>query len=178
MNVLVLETDQNAADEVVEELTDRGHRVSRCHERGRPVFPCRALDGNGSCPLADPRIDVAVTVRAHPGTRPALSEDGVACALRARVPLVVGGRVAFNPYEEWADEVVEDGDVVGACERVVGAPSRAHTHVAQTALREALRRRAGSAGGSDAVVWRDRHGPGVRLVGVDRLDNKVPRVVT
>src|ERR687897_2250511 len=123
MDVLVLETHPGASDSAIDELTDRGHRVSRCHQRGRPAFPCRALEGREPCPLADPGIDVAVTIRAHPGTRPALSEDGVACALRARVPLVVGGRVAFNPYEEWADEVVEDGDVVGACEWVVGAPS-------------------------------------------------------
>ena len=177
MDVLVLESEPGSADWAIDELTDRGHRVSRCHERGRPAFPCRALAGEGSCPLSDPGIDVAVTVRAHPGTRPAPREDGVACALRARVPLVVAGRVAFNPYEEWADEVVEDGDVVGACERVAVAPSRAHTHVAQTALREALRRRAGSAVCADAVVFRNRLGLRVGLEGVDRLDRKIRGLV-
>jgi hypothetical protein len=173
MNVLVLETDQNAADEVVEELTDRGHRVSRCHEQGRPVFPCRALDRNGRCPLADPGIDVAVTVRAHPGTRPSLREDGVACALRARVPLVVAGRDVINPYEEWADEVVEDGDPVGACERVASTPSRAHTEIARDALREALRRRAGSADGADVTAWRNRDRVRVQLEGLDDVDGSV-----
>src|SRR6266508_2401544 len=177
MDVLVLETEPGSADWTTDELTDRGHRVSRCHEPGRPAFPCRALEGQGPCPLSDPGIDVAVTVRAHPGTRPSPREDGVACALRARVPVVVAGRVALNPYEEWADEVVEDGDVVGACERVVGAPSRAHTQVAQTAVREALRRRAGSADGADAVVFRNRHGLRVRLDGVDRLDQKIRGLV-
>jgi hypothetical protein len=177
MDVLVLETEPGSADWTIDELIDRGHRVSRCHERGRPAFPCRALERQGSCPLSNPGIDVAVTVRAHPGTRPALREDGVACALRARVPLVVAGRVAFNPYEEWADEVVEDGDVVGACERVVAAPSRAHSQVAQTALRDALRRRAGSAGGADALVWRNRGGLRVRLEGLDLLDRSISGLV-
>ncbi len=94
MDVLVLETEPGSADWTTDELTDRGHRVSRCHEPGRPAFPCRALEGQGPCPLSDPGIDVAVTVRAHPGTRPSPREDGVACALRARVPVVVAGRVA------------------------------------------------------------------------------------
>jgi len=172
MNVLLLETEAGAADAATEELTDRGHRVSRCHEPGRPAFPCRALEGQ-PCPLVDPGIDVAVTVRGHPGTRPSLREDGVACALRARVPLVVGGRVAFNPYEEWADEVVEDGDLVGACERVAAAPSRDHSEVARDSLREAVRLRAGSAGDADAVVWRDRSRLRVLLEGVDDLDRSV-----
>ncbi len=176
MDVLVLETEPGFADVAVEDLTDRGHRVSRCHEPGRPAFPCRALEPQGSCPLSEP-IDVAVTLRAHPGARPSPREDGVACALRARVPVVVAGRVAFNPYEEWADEVVEDGDVVGACERVAAEPSRGHTQVAQTALREAVGRRAGSAGAADAVVFRNRHGLRVWLDGVDRLDQKIRGLV-
>jgi hypothetical protein len=102
-----------------------------------------------------------------------LREDGVACALRARVPLVVAGRVTLNPYEEWAAEVVEDGDVIGACQRVVSASSRDHSEVARDALREAVLRRSGSAGAADAVVWRDRSRLRVQLEGVDNLDRSV-----
>jgi hypothetical protein len=97
-------------------------------------------------------------------------EDGVACALRAHIPLVVAGRDMLNPYEEWADEVVEDGDVAAACESVVSAPSRDHSEVASDALREAVRRRSGSAGDVDALVWRDHDRLRVRLEGVDDLD--------
>jgi hypothetical protein len=86
---------------------------------------------------------------------------------------VVAGRVVINPYEEWAGEVVEDGDVIGACERVVSAPSRDHSEVAGDALREAVRRRAGSVGRADAVVWRDRSRLRVRLEGVDHLEGSV-----
>jgi hypothetical protein len=177
VDVLVLETEPGGADDAIEQLTDRGHRVSTCHDAGRPAFPCRALEGQGPCPLAAPGIDVAVTVRDHPGTLTALTEDGVSCALRARVPLVVAGRVALNPYEDWAAEVVEDGDVAGACERVVASPVRAHTHVAQLALRDALRRRAGYAGGAEAAVWRDRRGLRVRLDGIDHIDGSVRGLV-
>jgi hypothetical protein len=177
MDVLVLETESNASDSVIEELTARRHHVSRCHEPDRPSFPCRALGGNGPCPLADPGIDVAVTVRASSGTHPAPREDGVACALRARVPLVVAGRVTRNPYEEWADEVVDNGDVVGACERVAAAPSQVHSRVARDAFRNSLQRRASSADGADVVVWRGRSGLDVRLEGVQQLDQTVRGVV-
>ena len=173
MNALVLETAPNAADATVRELTKAGHRVFRCHEPGKPEFPCRALAGDGPCPLSDPGVDVAVTVRTHPDTRPTMREDGVACALRAHVPLVVAGRVMLNPYEEWADEVVENGDVVAACERVVSAPSRDHSEVARDALREAVRRRAGSAGDADAVVRRDGRRLRVQLDGMGQLDDSV-----
>jgi hypothetical protein len=173
MNALVLESEPNTADATIEQLTNAGHRVFRCHEPGKPEFPCRALAGEGPCPLSDPGVDVAVTVRAHPDMRPTPREDGVACALRARVPLVVAGRAMLNPYEEWADEVVEDGNVVAACERVVSTPSRDHSEVARDALREAVRRRAGSAGGADAVVWRDHNRLRVRLEGLDDADESV-----
>jgi hypothetical protein len=177
MNALVLESEPNAADATIEQLTNAGQRVFRCHEPGKPEFPCRALAGEGPCPLSDPGVDVAVTVRAHPDMRPTLREDGVACALRARVPLVVAGRAILNPYEEWADEVVEGGNVVAACERVVSAPSRDHSEVARDALSEAARRRASSAAGADAVVWRDRSRLRVRLEGVDDLDRSVRGLV-
>jgi len=170
MDVLVLESAPNAADAAIEKLTNGGHRTFRCHEPGRAVFPCRALAGEGPCPLSSPGVDVAVTVRAHPDMRPTLREEGVACALRAHVPLVVAGRDMLNPYEEWADEVVEDGDVVAACERVVSAPSRDHSEVACDALREAVRRRSGSADDANALDWRDHDRLRVRLEGVDDLD--------
>ena len=171
MEVLVLETDRYAADLAVEQLTERGHRVLRCHDPGKPAFPCRALAGEGPCPLADPGVDVALTVRAHPTARTSPHEDGLACALRARVPLVVAGRVALNPYEEWADGVVDDGDVVGTCERVVAGPSRGHTQVARDALREATLRRAGESGDDeiDAFVRRNPDGLQVRLEGIGHL---------
>jgi hypothetical protein len=177
MDVLVLESERGAADSTAEQLEQGGHRVFRCHEPGAPVFPCRALAGEGPCPLADPGIDVAVTVRTHPDVQPSLREDGVACALRARVPLVVAGDDIVNPYEEWAAEVVRDGDVVGACERVLAAPSGDHSEVATDSLREALQRRAGSVGHADAVVWRDHERLRVRLEGVEGIDDSVRGII-
>jgi hypothetical protein len=177
MDVLMLESDPGAADAVVQELEEGGHRVFRCHEPGAAVFPCRALAGEGPCPLADPGIDVAVTVRAHADPHPSPREDGVACALRARVPLVVAGNDILNPYDEWAADVVPDGDVVGACERVLAAPSGDHSEVATDALREALQRRTGSTGNADALVWRDHRRLRVSLEGAEGLDDSVRGIV-
>ena len=90
MDVLVLESESGAADATIEKLTNGGHRIFRCHEPGKPEFPCRALAGEGPCPLSDPGVDVAVTVRARPDMRPTLREDGAcvrvagACSPRCR----------------------------------------------------------------------------------------------
>jgi hypothetical protein len=178
MDVLVLESEAGVADSTVQKLEQRGHDVLRCHEPGKAAFPCRALAGDGPCPLNDPGVDVAVTVRAHPDVQPSAREDGVACALRARVSLVVAGDDILSPYDDWAAEIVrDDGDVVGACERVLAAPSGDHSEVATDALREALRRRTGSAGHADAVVWRDRKGLRVRLEGVEDVDDSSRGIV-
>jgi hypothetical protein len=177
MDVLVLESEDGAADTAIQKLEGGGHRVFRCHEPGAAVFPCRALAGEGPCPLANPGIDVAVTVRSHPDVQPSLREDGVACALRARVPLVVAGNDILSPYDEWATEVVRDDDVVGACERVLAAPSGDHSEVATDALRAALQRRAGSSGHADALVWRDRKRLRVRIEGVEGLQDSVRGIV-
>ena len=177
MDVLMLESEAGAADTAIQQLEGGGHRVFRCHEPGAAVFPCRALAGEGPCPLADPGIDVAVTVRSHPDVQPSPTEDGVACALRARVPLVVAGNDILSPYDEWAAEVVRDHDVVGACKRVLAAPSGDHSEVATDALRAALERRAGSSRHADALVWRDRKRLRVRLEGAEGLEDSVRGIV-
>lgn len=108
MRVLIMESDPSAAAGLVAELQDRGHEVVRCHDPSAPAFPCNALTGR--CPLDDDPVEVAVVVREHPWPRPTALERGVTCAIRARVPLVVAGRVVLNPYEPWATEVVEGTD--------------------------------------------------------------------
>ena len=119
MRVLVLESRSGAADDPVVQLQARGHSVVRCHDgRGRRVFPCSALVEGHQCPLENhrPRVDVALTVRHQASSLPAPLEDGIACALRAHVPVVVAGDVESNPYEALGAAVAGD-DVVKACER-------------------------------------------------------------
>jgi hypothetical protein len=121
MKVLLFETDPCASDGAARELEEAGHEVVRCHHRALPAFPCVALQDGGRCPIDGGDIDVALTVRAHPLPCPATLEDGVVCALRHHVPLVVAGNAVFNPFEPWMTAAVGDQDLVEVCERVVAA---------------------------------------------------------
>jgi hypothetical protein len=179
MKVLVNESEAGAADRAVELLESQGHDVLRCHERDDGPFPCAALRPGHVCPLRDPGVDVAVTVRSSPRSRPALLEDGISCALRARVPVVVAGQTDLNPYEGFDVEVVEGPHVVGALERLAMAPSPGHSQVATEALLDALQREPGDA---VAVAYRRRSGVRVELEAVPAVDRAavkaaVPKVI-
>jgi hypothetical protein len=152
MDILLLETEPQAADRAEQALAQAGHSVHRCHEAGaRRAFPCAAVAGE-PCPVFERGIDVAVTVRSHPGSKPAGFEDGVSCALRAHVPVVVAGRTAIHPFEGWATDVVDrEDDLVEACERAAAAKLTRHSEIATAALEASLR-----AGGVDASHCRAR----------------------
>lgn len=142
MRVLLLETDRHAGDACSDRLQAAGHRVVRCHEPDLDAFPCNALCGNGTCSLeAGAAIDVAVSCRAHPYPHPTLLEDGVSCALRHRIPLVVVGVSALNPFAPWTTEVADEADVVEACERAIGQPDRFLSDAATITVRDKLIRR-------------------------------------
>ena len=142
LNVLVLESDPDAASVAREELEGAGHTVRMCHEPGCAAFPCNALREDRACPLAGEPIDVALDVRRRPRTEPTIREDGVACAIREHVPLVVAGATMFNPFAYYATETCDDTlDAVAACERAAAAPLARHTAVAQESLDSTLERR-------------------------------------
>jgi hypothetical protein len=138
LEVLVLESEPGAAASAVDDLQRAGHQVHRCHEPGRPAFPCRGL-GEDGCPLDTGTVDVALTVRGRPRSVPSLFEDGVSCALQHRIPLVVAGRVALNPYDEFATAVVDhQADVVAAVETAASGSLREHEVLASDAARRVL----------------------------------------
>ena len=179
MKVLVNESEAGTADRAIKLLESQGHDVLRCHQRGESPFPCAALRPGHVCPLRDPGIDVAVTVRSEPHSRPTALEDGIACALRARIPAVVAGRTFVNPYERFEVDVVGGQHVVGAVERLAMAPSPGHSRVATRALVAALRREPGDA---IAVAYRNRDGVRVELEAVPTIDRSavqaaVPKVI-
>lgn len=170
LNVLLLESEPGAAVVARHELEGAGHLVRTCHEPFEPSFPCNALREGRGCPLdADP-IDVTLDVRQRRQSVPRSLEDGVACALRHHIPLVVAGATAPAPHHDFAAEVLEDGfDVVPACERAASAPLLRHSVVAQEALDATLARRDLHVN-AEATVVRRR---GVLLVSVadgDTLD--------
>jgi hypothetical protein len=142
LNVLVLESDAGAATIARHELEGAGHTVRMCHEPGCAAFPCNALRDDRTCPLVGTPIDVALDVRRRPRSQPTIREDGVACAIREHIPLVVTGPTTFSPFADYATEMSEDTfDVVAACERAASAPLARHGAVARDALVATLERR-------------------------------------
>lgn len=141
MKVLVVETEPHAAAMAMAQLDTSGHQIERCHEPDQDAagFPCFGLS-SGRCPIEDGDIDVVLTVRgpSHPGPSPL--EDGVTCALRRQVPVVVAGRTTPNPFERYHVGVANQ-DVVGACERAAGGRQLQHEAVAGQALDWSLRHR-------------------------------------
>lgn len=110
--VLVLESHDGVADAVAKKLEAAGHELFRCHEAGAANFPCAALVEGGACPL-DAGIDVAVTARSR-SPWPTAREDGVACALRAGVPVVEVNDGTPSPFA--GRTLPECADVVTSCE--------------------------------------------------------------
>jgi hypothetical protein len=157
MRVLVVESDPHCADGAIDELRNAGHDVARCHESGLPAFPCNALCDDHDCPLdSDPGIDVLLDFRAHPRSRPTPYEDGVSCAVRRHIPLVIGGAFAFSPFEKWTTAVVDGGSVVDTCEQAASAPIESLADVARAKVRQLLEHDPRAAESVDVVVTRGR----------------------
>jgi hypothetical protein len=162
MEVLVLESEPGVAAIAIAQLEAAGHRVKRCHERGARAFPCAGLDP-GHCPLEDDAIDVVLTVRARSSARPSPLEDGVTCALRRRVPVVVAGRTAINPFAQYPAAVAGIDDVVEVCERAATGPQAEHEGIATSALRQTLDRAHLPTEAADASVRRSGRGLHITL---------------
>jgi hypothetical protein len=155
MRVLLLETDRHAGDGVARKLTGAGHQVLRCHETDLDAFPCNALCAGGSCPLEHREsVDVVVTFRAHAYPRPRPFEDGVSCALRHDVPLVVTGTTALNPFDRWTTEITPPDDIVAACERALATPNPTLSEAATRVVRSTLARNGVDPAGAEVVVTR------------------------
>jgi hypothetical protein len=153
MRVLVLESDLGAAVVAAAQLEAAGHDVVRCHPEGARPFPCAALE-TGHCPLDD-GVDVTLTVRARSMGHPAPLEDGVTCALRRHVPVVVAGRTTANPFDRFP-VTVAGVDVVAACEQAAAGPLLEHEAIAVRTLDETLTRAGVATDDAAASVHRAR----------------------
>lgn len=119
--VLVVGTDDWAADQAASALRRNGVTVLRCHEADAPAFPCNAFIPGKVCPL-EQGFDVVVTARARPSRSTEPGEVGAICALRTQHPLVLAGVTADNPFGSLATvELGEGGDLVTACDRAAKA---------------------------------------------------------
>jgi hypothetical protein len=158
MKVLVLEAEPGAAADSAARLTASGHEVVRCHVAGEAAFPCVGLDSGGTCPLDDGGVDVAVTVRRHARSVPTPHEDGVACAIRNRVPLVVAGEAGLNPYTRLGAITASEDDLEHVLAEAVRDARPDHSEVALGALIASLRANDQPTDLANARVWRARTG--------------------
>jgi len=158
MRVLVLEAEPGSAKNAIAELEAEGHSVVRCHEVGMPAFPCSGLTGASACPLEGEGVDVALTVRTFARSVPSAHEDGAACALRARVPLVVAGEAGLNPYESLGATAVGGRDINAVLNEVVRDSRPEHSAVALAALQASMLANGESSEGLNARVWRTKAG--------------------
>ncbi len=138
MRVLVLESEPGTADRAAAALEAASHTVARCHDAGDPAFPCRALDDGSACPLEQDPVDVVLTVRSGPD-QPSTLEDGVTCAIRAHIPLVVADDAEAGPYAPWATTTIgTQSDIVAACTAAAMAPLPRHSQAGADRLRVLL----------------------------------------
>jgi hypothetical protein len=157
MRVLVVESDRRSADGAILDLQAAGHHVARCHEVDLPAFPCNALCDSGSCPIDEKEsVDVVLDYRAHAHPKPTDHEDGVSCALRHHVPLVVAGISALNPFERWTAAVAGDDDIVEVCEHAAARPLEQLAAPARAEVRRRLAHQPDVAARADVVVHRSR----------------------
>ncbi len=155
MLVLVAETDPHRADDAIAELRDAGHDVVRCHEHGLPAFPCNALCEDSSCPLdVAPGVDLVLDYRAHPYPRPTPFEDGVSCAARRHIPIVVAGASVLNPFARWTTAIAGRDSVIEACEHAASAPIESLSDVARAKVRQLLSHDPDVADAADVIVTR------------------------
>jgi hypothetical protein len=154
MRVLVMGTDDREMATAVAELGAAGHAVATCHEPGAPAFPCNALTDDGRCPLDAGDVDVALLVR-HGGADDLAREDGVRCALRRHVPLVIAGDDT-DPYRDWCAATTQLGYLTPALEAAREMPLRPHEAAALRSFRAVLAKHDLPAGGTRAEVR--RHG--------------------
>lgn len=157
MRILLMETNPGDGDGIARELTSSGHEVSRCHDPDEAPFPCHALVDGEECPLDHEDVQAAVLVRGSggPAGRSA-GEDGVRCALRRQIPVVLAGDAEGSAYRDWAISTVPTGDqILSEVEAAAAAPLARHQEAALRSLRSVLVQHELDDGGASATVHRE-----------------------
>jgi hypothetical protein len=142
---------------------------------------------DGTCPLETLAIDAAVVVRPVAVAECLPFEDGVVCAARRLIPLVVAGEIdpfattdssAEHPYRSWAVAEQYGTDVTETVEAVVHAPLPKHSAVATAAVRDTLKSHGLDPAGSSAQVYRRQGGLLICMVEPkEEIDDKVMKMV-
>jgi hypothetical protein len=146
MRTLLIESLPGCGRDVEDRLLRAGHEVVRCRPQNQPIFPCSAL--TTGCPLEDPRgVDAAVTVRTLTEPDQTVSEMGVTCALRVRVPVIAVGPKHGEPFHDLVRHS-DEHDLLAAYAEAVDA---ARDEIVGP-LRAEARHLVARHGGDDALV--------------------------
>ena len=137
MHLLLTETVTPRARDAARSLREAGHVVHACHDEGDVDATCGALRGE-SCPLEADPVDLVVTVRPMGAPKPTPLEDGVLCAVRRKVPVLVAGSTAGDPWARWERLVWPGTDLAEPVARAAEAPLAEHSYAATAALRRSL----------------------------------------
>lgn len=159
MQILMTEIVTDRARTAVSLLEARGHEIVTCGDGTDRLVACAALRGD-PCPLETHSVDVALHVDREDAA--SLADEGVLCALRRFVPLVVATDDPGSPGEpfgRWATAVCDLDDLDATLAAAAAAPLPAHGVAAEKAANMVLAS-AGCAKSWTAVVRRD----GRRLV--------------
>ncbi|MCX7621593.1 MAG: hypothetical protein N2037_12215 [Acidimicrobiales bacterium] len=170
MRVLLLETEPGVAVSEAAQLAAAGHEVAQCRDEAGDSFACKGLMEGHQCPLEERVVDVAVVAGdVQPGS---VAYDGVRCALRRHVPLVITSGTD-TPYADFAAAIAAPGDLAAAVETAAAAPLSRHGAAASRSMRSVLEAHGYDPEGADVEVI--RRGADLRVT-VDTRE-PVPRAV-
>lgn len=164
----MVEQDTEPASRLAQRLVEAGHSVHVCHDEGvcADSGVCVAVQGH-PCPLTlapmDLFLDVVSPVPGTPGVDRSgvevlLKEEGILCAKRHMIPIVLVGATEAHPFGRFATTQRPDLPRVGDLEAVASSPLPDHSTVAIAALRSALRGRGIGAERAEAEVRRRNGG--------------------
>lgn len=144
MKVLMVENNSESAHRIAELLKSSGHSVHSCHDASaiEGLDACVALQ-HQQCPMNLVPMDLLLDVRSpdgtHSGIEALLMEEGVLCAARRKIPVVIAGEINDQPFKRWATIEHPGLPSVAVLEDVASAPLPDHSAVATAALRSTLR---------------------------------------
>ncbi len=123
--VLIVGVDDWAIRDATARMQGAGWIVHGCSDTTEAPFPCNAVIPGRGCPLNEHRVGVVLDVRSRPATELLLSEMGSVCGLRDGLPLILAGPAEGTNLAPWARVVPASGDLVAACQEVVGEEAQA-----------------------------------------------------
>jgi len=169
VQVLMSEITSDRARTAVSVLEAHGHEIVTCGDGTPRALPCAALRGE-SCVLSAHSVDVALHVEGP--QPPGLGDEGLLCAIRSFVPVVVATTepgIPSEPFGPWAAAICDLHDLDEALVAAAAAPLEAHG-AAATRAANAVLASAGMAPAWRAVVRRERRRLRVELISDEPID--------